>query len=66
MKTKICKNSLCFKEYTGDGWSGRFCSQACAIEQLERNEQSWKRHGRTMVELGKTPVPSFVPAKGQS
>jgi hypothetical protein len=29
---KICRNVACFMEYTGPGWSGRFCGQPCAIE----------------------------------
>jgi hypothetical protein len=30
MRVKICRQ--CLEEYTGPGWSGRFCGQPCVIE----------------------------------
>lgn len=53
---KICQNTSCFKDYSGPGWSGRFCSQACAIEHLQRTMDGKMRE---VGKATKVPPPHF-------
>ncbi len=58
-RTKIRANISCFKDYSGPGWSGKFCSQQCTIENRNRTDEKMRQVQRDNPH----PVPSFVPRK---